>query len=111
MDACPDCLNLVAEAAKNLLESSTEQAPAATTSIADTPLPAGTRVGRYVVAELLASGGMAHVYRAQDPRLARDVALKMMRPDRLPPQHRNDSRARLLREAQTMARLSHPNVV
>lgn len=72
-------------------------------------LQAGERVGRYLVLEALASGGMSIVYVAYDPELDRRVALKVMRPDvgELP----EKAQARLLREAQAMARLTHPNVV
>ena len=43
------------------------------------PAP-GTRVGRYVVEQRLAGGGMGVVYRAHDPQLDRDVAVKLLRP-------------------------------
>ncbi len=54
---------------------------------------------------LLGAGGMGEVYRAFDPELARQVAIKVMR-DRA-----SEGQARLLREAQAMAKLAHPNVV
>jgi eukaryotic-like serine/threonine-protein kinase len=64
--------------------------------------------GRYEVLELLGLGGMGAVYRARDPELRREVALKV-----LPSDSRTDSGAggRLLREARAMAKLDHPNVV
>ncbi len=74
-------------------------------------LPPGTRVGRYEIAEMLGAGGMGAVYRARDPYLSRDVALKLLHRYR---HHLPDVGAqqdRLLREAQALARLSHPNVV
>ena len=64
----------------------------------------GAELGRYVIERLLGSGGMGVVYVARDPELDRPVALKVLR-------HRSKARARLLREAQAMARLNHPNVV
>jgi len=68
------------------------------------PLP---QVGRFQVAKILGSGGMGVVYAAHDPQLGRKVALKLLQPltsgDR--------ARERLLREAQAMAQLQHPNVV
>ena len=56
----------------------------------------------------LGAGGMGTVLRAYDPKLHREVALKLMLPDRVA---RPELAARLVREAQAMARLSHPNVV
>jgi eukaryotic-like serine/threonine-protein kinase len=68
---------------------------------------AGTLIGRYLVERRLGAGGMGVVYAARDTELRRDVALKLMRP-RL---EVDAMQARLRREAQAMARLSHPNVV
>jgi tetratricopeptide (TPR) repeat protein len=68
---------------------------------------AGVRVGRYLVLECIGAGGMAEGYAAYDPQLERKVALKLIRAAA-------DDGARsqrLLREAQALARLSHPNVV
>ncbi|MGE5100661.1 MAG: protein kinase domain-containing protein [Deltaproteobacteria bacterium] len=53
-------------------------------------------------------GGMAIVYRARDPRLKRGVAVKLLPPDLA---FRSDIRSRFLREAETAAHLSHPNIV
>ncbi len=64
--------------------------------------------GRYSVLELIATGGMASVYRAVDTRLDRDVALKVMRPHLA---HDESFVARFRREARSAARLSHPNIV
>jgi serine/threonine protein kinase len=68
---------------------------------------AGTMLGRYVVLQELGHGGMSTVYVAYDPELDRRIALKVVRGDKLSESHR----ARLHREAQALARLSHPNVV
>ncbi|HEY5928353.1 MAG TPA: protein kinase, partial [Kofleriaceae bacterium] len=65
----------------------------------------GTAIGRYIVLDVLGSGGMGLVYLAIDPELDRKVAIKLMR-NRTPEGH-----ARLAREAQAMARVQHPNVV
>jgi Tol biopolymer transport system component/predicted Ser/Thr protein kinase len=69
----------------------------------------GQHVGRYVIREVKAEGGMGVVYLAYDPQLDRDVAIKLLRPDTAADPF--EGSARLLREAQAMARLSHPNVV
>ncbi|HEY0986509.1 MAG TPA: serine/threonine-protein kinase, partial [Kofleriaceae bacterium] len=74
-------------------------------------LARGTTVGRYIVLERIGQGGMGTVYRAYDPDLDRNVALKLVRADPRNPDHRARLRGRLLREAQTLARLAHPNVV
>ena len=70
-------------------------------------IPSGTLVGRYVVAERLGWGGMGVVYRARDPRLGREVALKLV----MPVHGVEAAQARLETEAQAMAKLNHPNVV
>ena len=71
-------------------------------------LPGGTQLGPYTIVHLLGAGGMGEVYRAHDPRLGRDVALKV-----LPAAYVSDSerRARFLREARAAAALDHPNII
>lgn len=69
-------------------------------------LPAGTKLGRYVVLEKLGQGGMGVVYTAYDPELDRRIALKLMRP-----RAARHGQERMLREAQAMAKVSHPNAV
>jgi len=66
-----------------------------------------TSMGRYVPIDILGMGGMGVVYRARDPKLDRLVALKVVRADTLG----TKGEARLLREAQAMAQVSHPNVI
>ncbi len=73
-----------------------------------TPFARGTTLGRYVVLETLGSGGMGIVLAAYDSTLDRRVALKLLRQRG---SHDSQSRARLLREAQSLAKLSHPAVV
>ncbi len=70
-------------------------------------LPAGTSLGRYTIREELGRGGMGVVYRAHDPKLDREVALKILHP--LQPSSR--ATERLVREARALARLCHPHVV
>ena len=64
--------------------------------------------GRYVVAELIGRGGMAEVYRGRDQRLARPVALKVLRAQFA---HDPALRLRFEEEAKAAALVSHPNVV
>jgi len=73
------------------------------------PIAPGDRIGRYVVSGELGLGGMGVVLDARDPDLNRRVAIKMLRATtkRSGP----TARDRLLREAQALARVSHPNVV
>jgi tetratricopeptide (TPR) repeat protein len=70
----------------------------------------GTSVGRYIVVDYLGGGGMGVVYAAYDPELNRKIAIKLLNSDRSGAAS-SDQRTRLLREAQAMARLSHPNVL
>ena len=65
------------------------------------------RLGRYLVLERLGAGGMGVVVAAYDPELDRKVAIKLIHAGR----EDEEARTRLLREAQAMARLAHPNVV
>jgi serine/threonine protein kinase/tetratricopeptide (TPR) repeat protein len=72
------------------------------------PLERGACVDRYLIVDKLGQGGMGVVYKAFDPELGRPIALKLLNT-------RSDAsdvlRGRLLREAQALARLSHPNVI
>ncbi len=70
-------------------------------------LAAGDKIGHYEILAPLGAGGMGEVYRARDPRLGRDVAIKVLPaavardPERL---------ARFEREAKVLAALNHPNI-
>jgi tetratricopeptide (TPR) repeat protein len=66
-------------------------------------------VGRYTVRRRLGAGGMGEVFEAHDPMLDRLVAIKVVHGELLDPTHA--ASVRLLREAQTLARVNHPNVV
>ncbi|HWB79784.1 MAG TPA: serine/threonine-protein kinase [Nannocystaceae bacterium] len=77
--------------------------------LAQRELPRGTAIGRYVVLERIGAGAMGTVYAAYDPKLDRRIALKLVRPHA--GRDANTAQLRLLREAQALARLSHPNVV
>lgn len=69
------------------------------------------KVGRYRVEGKIGAGGMGVVYRAHDPELARDVALKVLNTDSVPDREAGRARGRLVREARAMAKLAHPNVI
>jgi serine/threonine-protein kinase len=67
----------------------------------------GKQLGAYGVLEKLGEGGMGEVYRAHDPRLQRDVAIKLL-PSAFA--GHEDARSRLLREARAAAALNHPHI-
>jgi eukaryotic-like serine/threonine-protein kinase len=71
----------------------------------------GTNIGRYQITELLGEGGMATVYKAHDTRLERDVAIKIIRRGAFPPEQLERILPRFEREAKSLGRLSHPNIV
>ncbi|MEX1368091.1 MAG: serine/threonine-protein kinase [Nannocystaceae bacterium] len=86
----------------------------------DTELPEGaerrreptaepTRIGRFVVIKRIGEGGMGMVYAAYDDALDRKVAVKLLHPRRSGAA--DEAQARLFREAQAIARLSHPSVI
>ncbi|MEM7156073.1 MAG: serine/threonine-protein kinase [Myxococcota bacterium] len=68
-------------------------------------------VGGYEIVGLAGSGAMGRVYVAEDPRLGRKVALKLIRPEPGRPRTEAMRRRRLGLEARALARLSHPNIV
>jgi eukaryotic-like serine/threonine-protein kinase len=89
-------------------------------------LEKGASIGRYVVLGRVGRGAMSEVYAAWDPELDRKVAVKLLRPEGgtfedsdggggggggLSAAETQEAKSRLLREAQAIARLSHPNVV
>ncbi|MEZ6072274.1 MAG: serine/threonine-protein kinase [Pirellulales bacterium] len=77
-------------------------------SIATPRAAALSALGRFRVQHELGSGGLGVVYLAYDPKLRRQVALKVPRLESL---SRNEFRDRFLREAEAAARLSHPHIV
>ena len=71
----------------------------------------GQVLGRYVVLDKLGEGGMGAVFSAHDQELDRKVALKVLTMNDAPQGQSSQGQARLLREAQSLAKLAHPNVV
>ena len=68
-------------------------------------LTAGSRLGPYTILAPLGAGGMGEVYRARDPKLGRDVALKLLFPvASIPAKER-------LQEAELLAQVEHPHIV
>ncbi len=133
LDGCAACLQVVGELARifqlpvdadagtfgggeTLVETSPMTGTAGKTRKDDVfvaGLHEGSKLGRYVVLSRVGAGGMGVVFAAYDPELDRKVAIKLMRsaPGGSGPKELADQRARLLREAQAMAKLSHANVI
>jgi tetratricopeptide (TPR) repeat protein len=90
--------------------------PGATSDDGPCPVPRGlapgARVDRYEIEGIISSGSVDVVYRARDPELHRDIAIKILHAiSANSPLSPAEAQARLLREARVLARLSHPNVV
>lgn len=80
-------------------------------ALVEPPQP-GDKVDRYEIIECVGIGGFGLVYRAYDPKLDRDVALKLWRVDTLGPTGSGSKGAEaLVSEARALAKLSHPNVM
>jgi serine/threonine protein kinase len=71
------------------------------------PLAPATRLGPYEIATRIGVGGMGEVYLARDTRLGRDVALKILAPEKAGERARRN----LLEEARAASALNHPNIV
>jgi tetratricopeptide (TPR) repeat protein/tRNA A-37 threonylcarbamoyl transferase component Bud32 len=103
VDVCEPCARLVFATASARATQPTETG-------ADVGAPVRpTSLGRYRIDRILGMGGMGVVYAGYDPQLDRAIAIKLLRPHA-----RVDAaalHARLVREAQAMAKLSHPNVI
>ncbi len=96
LESCAPCRRTVARALRTL-----EPLPAPASEVAP------FSIDRYRVIDWLGEGAMGVVYRAHDPRIDREVALKVVLPERTEPA----ALARLLREARVLGRVSHPNVL
>jgi serine/threonine protein kinase len=137
LDDCEDCRSAVALLAK-LSPSEAARGTVAEVATSDTlpaadplartatsgeilppelapPAPASSRepgrqtFDRYILGGILGRGGMGIVYAARDPKLGRDIAIKVLRPD-LAREHPGLAR-QVVQEARVMAKISHPNVL
>jgi len=104
---CAACADLVTWAAAGDLAATTLPLGPAPRTRADALAP-GLRVGRYQILERIGHGGMGEVYAAYHPDLDRKIALKVVHQAGT---ETGEREARLPREARSIARLSHPNVV
>ncbi|WP_141618642.1 tetratricopeptide repeat protein [Myxococcus sp. AB036A] len=107
LDGCAACCAVVAGLRGDGVPSPEGRGPLTAPLLRGTPEP-GARVGRYVLLRPVGEGGMGIVFAAYDPDLDREVALKLVKPGAVADA---EARGRLVREAQALARLSHPNVV
>src|SRR5205823_9221797 len=73
-------------------------------------LEAKKTLGRYKILGELGRGAMGAVYRALDPLIEREVAIKTLLPN-LPEDVMEEVRERFIREARSAGRLNHPNIV
>src|SRR3989454_11657435 len=74
----------------------------------DSPLSSGTKLGRYEIRSKVGAGGMGEVYLAQDTKLDRKVALKILPPDVAADRNRMN---RFVQEAKAASALNHPNII
>jgi serine/threonine protein kinase len=94
---------MASPAAVEMIEKILDERPTADT----VSLAPGTSLGPYVIVSYLGHGGMGEVYRARDPRLGRDLAIKILSPHPASV----GSRHRFEQEARAAAALNHPNIV
>ena len=119
LDHCRDCATVLCDAAAALdvvVPDDEQDTPVLTSPSKEVLpqhgqlLPQGTGLGRYVVLDLLGTGGLGCVYAAYDPELDRRVAVKILQP-RAEIALAERAQPMLKREAQALAKLAHPNVV
>jgi serine/threonine-protein kinase len=70
-----------------------------------------TRLGRYEILAELGRGAMGKVYRARDPIVGREVAIKSLNLEEFPKRQQEEILGRFRREAQAAGQLNHPNIV
>ncbi len=106
LDRCADCARVLSEYVRIYVSNS---ATAVSGVAADLGSDPPSELGRYRLGVRLGSGAMGVVFAAYDPELDRKVAIKLLHPSTALDEE--ELRSRLRREAQVMAKLSHPNVV
>jgi hypothetical protein len=107
IDSCSDCRSALAAAAQAITRRAESTIGPGKPAL-DATLGRGAALGRYFILRPIGAGGMAVVYEAYDPELDRRIALKLLRAGG---KGSGGQQHRLLREAQAMARLSHPDVI
>ncbi|MDB5214447.1 MAG: Serine/threonine kinase [Myxococcaceae bacterium] len=119
LDACAACADLMMDLARIYPAEPTLGEP---TAVGPSLVSPGTRaateadappaaIGRYVVLAPVGAGGMGVVYAAYDPKLDRKVAIKLLRTRAGNDDTSQGEQRKLMLEARTMARVSHPNVL
>lgn len=118
LDTCTSCQMALAAAARSTPgQTQTTEVRMGEPALAPQPLGkaaapvSGDKLGRYLLLDVLGSGGMGVVFRAYDPSLDRKVAIKLLRTAGWDAAAMTALKSRLQREAQAMARLTHPNVL
>jgi tetratricopeptide (TPR) repeat protein len=110
LDACSSCREVISVlAATRSPKPGSEPLPPGEDGEPDLGMDA--RIGRFVIMGVLGRGGMGVVYRAHDPALERDVALKLLRTDGPLGPGDEAASARLSREAKALAQVRHANVI
>ena len=108
-EECERCRALLIDLA--LVERAAQQdAPEDPPPADDTSIAEGTKLDQYTITRLIGEGGMGQVFAADDETLGRSVAIKVVRP-RGGIEVEEGWSVRLVREAQAMAKLTHPNVL
>jgi Tfp pilus assembly protein PilF len=97
-----------ASRAREVRINRTGEAPTRSDTLSAMAIVAGARLGPYELVERIGAGGMGEVWRARDPRLRRDVAIKVVLQSLAAD---GDAVRRFEREARAAAALSHPNIV